>query len=100
MGAAEEPCDRRGGVGAEQPVGAAMADAHLGEAVEIAQEVLPFRREAGFAREIVEMLLKRKRQEGTKDVPADGGVGGMEDRPLVHNRLVRRKRTSIWRRSR
>ena len=60
MGSAEEACDRSGGVGAEQPVGAAMADAHLGEAVEIAQEVLPFGDEAGFTREIVEMLLQAR----------------------------------------
>ncbi len=64
-----------------------MADAHLGEAVEIAQQILPFRREAGFAHQIVEMLLHRQRQEGTKDMPADGGVGGMEDRPRAHDRL-------------
>ncbi len=87
MGSAEEACDRSGGVGAEQPVGAAMANAHLGEAVEIAQEVLPFRREAGFTREIVEMLLHRQRQEGAEDMAANGGVGGMEDRPRAHDRL-------------
>jgi hypothetical protein len=40
-----------------------------------------------LAREVVEMLLHRQRQEGTKDMPADGGVGGMEDRPLAHDRL-------------
>ena len=76
MGATEQGCDRRRGVGAHQPVGAAMADAHLGETVEIAQEIFPFRREAGFMQEIVEMLLHRQRQEGTKDMAADGGVGG------------------------
>src|SRR5271166_6436101 len=83
VGAAEKACDRRGGVGAQQPVGAAMANAYLGEAVESAQEVFPFRREAGVAGEIIEVLLHRKRQEGTKDMPADGGVGGMEDRPTT-----------------
>ena len=38
-------------------------DTHLGEAVEVAQEVLPFRDEAGLAQEIVETLLHRERQE-------------------------------------
>jgi hypothetical protein len=64
-----------------------VADAHLGEAIEIAQEVFPFRREAGLAGEVVEMLLHRQRQEGAEDVTADGGVGGMEDRPGAHDRL-------------
>jgi hypothetical protein len=38
-------------------------DAHLLQAVEIAQQPLPFRREAGLAGEVVEMLLHRQRQE-------------------------------------
>ena len=55
--------------------------------IEIAQQLLPFRRDARFAGEIVEMLLHRKRQEGTERVTADGGVGGVEDRPRAHDRL-------------
>jgi hypothetical protein len=51
------------GVGARQLIGAAMANAHFSEAIEVAQEALPFRNEAGFAQEVVEMLLHRKRQE-------------------------------------
>ena len=86
-GVFEEGGHARRSVGAHQPIGAAVADAQLLQAVEIAQEVLPFGDEAGLAREIVEMLLHRKRQEGTKDMPADGGVGGMEDRPRAHDRL-------------
>ena len=87
MGAFEKPGHVRRGVGAHEPVGGSVVDAHLLQAVEIAQEVLPFRREAGLAGEVVKMLLHRQRQEGTKDVAADGGVGGMEDRPGAHDRL-------------
>ena len=86
-GVFEEGAHASRSVGAHQPIGAAVADAQLLQAVESAQEVLPFQDEAGLAREIVEMLLHRKRQEGTKDMPADGGVGGMEDRPRAHDRL-------------
>ena len=84
---AEEGRDRGRGVSAHQPIGAAMADAYFCETVEVAQEVLPFWNKAGFAQEVVEMLLHRKRQEGTKDMPADGGVGGVKDRPRAHDRL-------------
>ena len=87
VGALEEIGDVWRGVGAHQPVGVAMADAHLLQAIEIAQQVLPFRREAGLARQVVEILLHRQRQEGAEDVAADGGVGGMEDRPRAHDRL-------------
>src|SRR5271170_99326 len=79
---------RQGDVGAfEKPVGGSVVDAHLLQAVEIAQQLLPFRREAGLAGEVVEMLLHRQRQEGAEDMAADGGVGGMEDRPGAHDRL-------------
>src|SRR6516165_2227034 len=64
-----------------------MADAHFGETVEIAQEVLPFRDEAGLTQKIVEMLLHREREERAEDVAANGGVGGMEDRPGAHDRF-------------
>jgi hypothetical protein len=87
LGGAEERRDGRRGGGARQPIGAAMADARLGEAVEAAQEVLPFRRKAGLMQEIVEMLLHRERQERAEDAAADGGVGGMQDRPGAHDRL-------------
>jgi hypothetical protein len=33
------------------------------------------------------MLLHRERQERAEDMAADGGVGGMEDRPGAHDRL-------------
>jgi hypothetical protein len=49
-----------------QPVVVAMADAHLRHAVEIAQQGLPFRREAGFARQVFQchfcMASARKEQ--------------------------------------
>jgi hypothetical protein len=40
-----------------------------------------------LAQEIGEMLLSRERQERAEDMTADGGVGGMEDRPGAHDRL-------------
>jgi hypothetical protein len=40
-----------------------MTDAHLAQAVEIAQQNPPLGRDAGFEHEIVEMLLHRQRQE-------------------------------------
>ena len=66
------------GIGAHQPLGAAMADAHFGETIEVAREVFPFRNEAASA------SRGRGRAE---DMAADGGVGGMEDRPGAHDRL-------------
>src|SRR5580693_7006881 len=87
MGAFEKPGHIWRGVGAHEPVGGSVVDAHLLQAVEIAQQLLPFRREAGLAGEVVEMLLHRQRQEGAEDVAADGGVGGMEDRSGAHDRL-------------
>ena len=33
------------------------------------------------------MLLHREREERAEDIAADGGVGGMEDRPGAHDRL-------------
>ena len=87
MGGAEERRDGLRSVGAHQRVGAAMADAHLGETVEVAQQVFPFRNEAGLTQEVVEMLLHGERQERAEDMAADGRVGGMEDRPGAHDRL-------------
>jgi hypothetical protein len=83
-----EQARRRGrSVSAHQPIGVAMADANLGEAAEVAQQIVPFRGQPGLARKIVEMLLRRQRQERAEHVAADGGVGGMEDRSRAHDRL-------------
>src|SRR5271166_2722728 len=79
MGAFEKPGHVRRGVGAHEPVGGPVVDAHLLQAVEVAQQLLPFRRKAGLAGEVVEVLLHRERQEGAEDMAADCGVGGMED---------------------
>src|SRR5271165_931275 len=87
MGAFEKLGHIWRGVGAHEPVGGSVMDAHPLQAVEIAQQLLPFRDEAGLAGEVVEVLLHRERQEGAEDVAADGGVGGMEDRPGAHDRL-------------
>jgi hypothetical protein len=72
MGAFEKPGHVWRGVGAHEPVGGSLVDAHLLQAVETAQQLLPFRREAGLAGEVVEILLHRERQEGAEDMPADG----------------------------
>jgi hypothetical protein len=47
---AEEGRDGGRSVDAHQPIGAAMADAHFCETVEVAQEVLPFRNETASRR--------------------------------------------------
>ena len=87
MGAFEKPGHVWRDVGAHEPVGGSVMDAHLLQAVEIAQQLLPFRNEAGLAREVIEMLLHQERQEGAENVAADGGIGGMEDRSGAHDRL-------------
>jgi len=83
----------------EERLDAAMADARLGEAVEIAQRILPFQREASFAREVVEMLLHRKRQENKKD-PRMAASDEWKIGRVRMIALVLRKRSSTWKRSR
>src|SRR5271165_4390452 len=87
MGMTEQSRDHWRRVGAEQPIGAVMAEARLLQPIEIAQHLLPLQHNAGLAREIVEMLLHRKSQEGTEHMAADRGVGRMENRPCAHDRL-------------
>ena len=71
MGGFEKAGHVRRGVGSHEPVGAAVVNAHLLQSAEIAQQLLPFRREAGLAREVVEMLLHRQRSPGAR--PGQGG---------------------------
>src|ERR1700674_31635 len=97
MGAFEKPAHIWRGVGAHEPVGGSVADAHLLQAIEIAQQLVPFRGEAGLAGEVVEMLLHRQRQEGAENMAA------AEEWKIGRGRmiaLVRRKRSSTRRRSR
>jgi hypothetical protein len=75
MGMPEQLGDRGRGAGAHQPVVAAMADAHLLQLVELAQQRLPLRHDPGVAAKIFQVLLHGERQEGAEDVSADGGVG-------------------------
>ena len=49
MGMAKQIGDWFRDVGAHQPVIAAMTDAHMLQAIEIAQKRLPFRHDAGLA---------------------------------------------------
>ncbi len=57
LGVTEQGRDVLRCVVAHQPIGAAILDAHMLQPGEIAQQFLPFRRNAGFTREIVEMLF-------------------------------------------
>src|SRR5271157_2426524 len=57
MGAFEKPGHVRRGVGAHEPVGGSVMDAHLLQSVEVAQQLLPFRREAGLAGEVANIHI-------------------------------------------
>ena len=57
MGLAVQGGDCRARVGAHQPIGAAILEAHLLQPIEIAQQLLPFRRDARLAGKIVEIFL-------------------------------------------
>ena len=73
-----EQAPRRGrSVSAHQPIGAAMADANLGEAVELAQQVLLLRGQSGLARKIGKRRLRRQREERAEHAAVDRRVGGM-----------------------
>jgi hypothetical protein len=71
MGVTEQGRDIWRRVRAHQPIGAAIGKTDM---VEIAQQILPFRRGARFTREVVEMLLHREGQERTKLMATDGCV--------------------------
>src|ERR1700741_4434175 len=87
MGVTEQGRDIWRRIRAHQPIGATLRKAHMLQPVEVTQQVLPFRRDARFPREVVEMLLNHEGQEGTEHMPTDGGVGGMKDRSRAHDRL-------------
>ena len=64
MGLAEQSGDRLRRVGAHQPIGAAILEAHLLQPIEITQQLLPFRRDARLAGKIVEIFcMARARNE-------------------------------------
>ena len=52
MGVAEQIGDRLRRVGADQPIVVPVADAHMLQAIEIAQKRLPFRHNASMARQV------------------------------------------------
>ena len=64
-----------------------MADAHLLQTIEIAQQRFPLRHDAGLTQQVFQVFLHGERQERTKYVSANSGVGGMEDRTRAHDRL-------------
>ena len=74
MGGAEQRRDARGGVGAHQPVGAAVFDAQLLQSVEVAQQLFPFRGDLRLAHQVLDMLLHGERQKRAEHMAADGGV--------------------------
>ena len=74
MSGAKQRGDVRRGVGAHQPIGAAMLDADLLQAVEISQQLLPLGRDLRLVHEILEMLLHGERQEGAEHMAPNGGV--------------------------
>ncbi len=85
MGLAEQGSGCRRRVGAHQPIGAAILEAHLLQPIEIAQQFFPFRRDARLAGKIVEIFLHGERQERTEHMTADGRIGRMENRPWAHD---------------
>jgi len=87
MGVTEQGRDVWRRIRAHQPIGAAMLERHILQPVEIAQQLLPFRRGTRCTQEVVEMLLHREGQKGTERMATDGGVGRMEDSPRAHDRL-------------
>jgi hypothetical protein len=65
MGLAEQRSDCRRRIGAHQPIGAAMLEAHLLQPIEMAQQLLPLRRDARLDGKIVEIFLHGEGQEPT-----------------------------------
>src|SRR5271169_3179202 len=99
-GALEQHGHGGSGVGAHEPVGAATADAHLGETVEVAQEVLPFRNEAALAQGSSRCFCIASTRNEQKTWPR---MAASEEWKIGRVRmiaLVRRKRSSTWSRSR
>ena len=84
---------QRRACGLEEPAGAAargraqagaqavLLAGRLLQAVEVAQDVLPFGRDPGLGAAPQELLAQDRGQDGPEDVAADGGVRGMAARP-------------------
>jgi hypothetical protein len=87
VGAFEQRGDVRRGVRTYAPVGAVLADSRLGQAIEIAQQDLPFDPDARLAQEVVEVFLQVECEEGAEHMAANGGVGGMEDWARAQHRF-------------
>jgi len=71
-------------IGAHQPVFAVKLDTGALQPVEIAQERPPFGAGSGLGSQIVEVFLHDEGKEGAEYMAADGGIGGMVDRPCPH----------------
>ena len=87
MSVTEQSRDVSGRVRAHHPIGPPMLETHILQPVEIAQQFLPFRRDVCFAQNVIEMLLHREGQEGTKTWQSEdkrqfpGGLNSNTDRP-------------------
>jgi hypothetical protein len=79
-GGLKDAADLAGDSGAGGDALAVLVDGHFLEAVEIAQQVGPFDREAVALAQIAELLLQHQGEERAEHVAADGGVAGMIDR--------------------
>ena len=100
MGVTEQGRDVWGRVRAHQPIGPAMLETHILQPVEIAQQLVPFRRNARFAQKVVEMLLHR---EGRKEQNTWPRMAASEEWKIGRVRmiaLVRKKRFSTCSKSR
>ena len=100
MSVTEQSRDVSGRVRAHHPIGPPMLETHILQPVEIAQQFLPFRRDVCFAQNVIEMLLHREGQEGTKHMATDGGVRRMEDWPRARYRFRAQEQIFDWSKSR
>src|SRR5215213_3851901 len=86
-GGPEEGADDAGGGRAQGHLPPVLGDLDLLQPIEIDQHIAPLRPEAGLAAARVQLLAQHQGEEGAEDVAADGGVGGVVDRPGAHQRL-------------
>ena len=100
MGVTEQGRDVWRRIRAHQPIGAAMLETHILQPVEIAQQILPFRRGARFTQEVVEMLLHREGQKGTEHMATDAASDEWKIGRVRMIALVRKKRFSTCSKSR
>jgi uncharacterized protein Usg len=97
---AEQGRDVSGRVRAHQPIDAAMLETHILQPVEVAQQFPPFRRDASFTQEVVEMLLHREGQERAEHMARMAASDEWKIGRVRMIALVRKKRFSTCSKSR